>query len=306
MNKYYSLLGVMMFFYMSVFAQQDPQYSHNMFTKLSVNPAHAGAYDAICGTLVYRNQWTGFGEGTPKTFALMAEMPVQSLRGGLGLTVVSDQLGYEKNLIARGAYAHKLDLGSGNLQLGLDVGYMQKSIDGEKFVYNDANDQSIPLGKVSGGTIDFGFGAYYYNEKLYAGLSASHLSESELKTDNVSTKLVRHYYFMAGYDWELSPDITLKPSLFAKNDGTILQADINTNVLLQNKFWLGATYRLQDAIVLLAGLEVTQNLKVGYSYDLTTSDIKNYSSGTHEVMINYCFRVKPNVVRQFHKNVRFL
>jgi type IX secretion system PorP/SprF family membrane protein len=306
MKKNYSLLGVIVFFYVSAFAQQDPQYSHNMFTKLAVNPAHAGAYDAICGTLLYRNQWTGFGEGTPKTFALMAEMPVAKLKGGLGLTVVSDQLGFEKNLIARVAYAHKLYLGSGYLNLGLDVGYMQKSIDGSKFIYNDANDQSIPLGAVSGGTIDFSFGAYYYSEKLYAGLSSSHLSEGELKTDNVTTKLVRHYYFMAGYDLEVSPDIILKPSLFVKSETTSTQMDINTNVLLQNKFWLGASYRLQDAIVLLAGLEITPNLKVGYAYDLTTSDIKTYSSGTHEVMLNYCFKVKAPVIRQFHKNVRFL
>jgi len=305
MKKNYSLLGVMLFLCLSTLAQQDPQYSHNMFTKLAVNPAHAGAYDAICGTLLYRNQWTGF-EGAPKTFVLMAEMPVQALRGGLGLTVVSDNLGFEKNIIARAAYAHKLDLGSGYLNLGLDVGYMQKSIDGSKFIFNDGGDQSIPLGSVSGGAIDFGFGAYFYNEKLYAGLSSSHLSEGEIKTDNVTTKLARHYYFMAGYDFELSPDITLKPSLFAKSDATSTQVDFNANVLLQNKFWLGASYRLQDAIVILAGLEITPNLKVGYAYDLTTSDIKSYSSGTHEIMINYCLRVKPNVVRQFHKNVRFL
>ena len=306
MKKNYSLLGVMLFLFMQAFAQQDPQYSHNMFTKLAVNPAHAGAYDAICGTLVYRNQWTGFGEGTPKTFALMAEMPVQSLRGGLGLTVVSDNLGFEKNIIIRGAYSHKLDLGSGFLHLGLDVGYMQKSIDGTKFIYNDANDQSIPLGQVSGGAADFGFGAYFYNEKLYAGISSSHLTEGQIKTANVTTKLARHYYLTAGYDLELNPDFTLKPSLFVKSDATSTQMDFNANLLWQNKFWLGASYRLQDAIVILAGLELTPNLKVGYAYDLTTSDIKTYSSGTHEVMINYCFKVKPNVVRQFHKNVRFL
>jgi type IX secretion system PorP/SprF family membrane protein len=305
MKPYYSLLGVIVFSCFTAVAQQDPQYSHNMFTKLAVNPAHAGAYDAICGTLLYRNQWTGFGEGTPKTFVLMAEMPVQKLRGGLGLTVISDKLGFENNLTARGAYAHKLDLGSGYLNLGLDVAYMQKSLDGD-WIYNQANDPSIPQGAVSGGTVDFGFGAYFYNENLYAGISSSHLSEGDLKTDNVTTKLVRHYYLMAGYDYELNPDITLKPSLMVKSDATSTQVDINTNVLLQNKFWLGASYRLQDAIVILAGLEVTQNLKVGYSYDLTTSDIKTYSSGTHEVMINYCFRVKPSVPRQFHKNVRFL
>jgi type IX secretion system PorP/SprF family membrane protein len=305
MKPFYSLLGVILFSCVMAVAQQDPQYSHNMFTKLAVNPAHAGAYDAICGTLLYRNQWTGFGEGTPKTFVLMAEMPVQKLRGGLGLTVISDKLGFENNLTARGAYAHKLDLGSGYLNLGLDVAYMQKSLDGD-WIYNQANDPSIPQGAVSGGTIDFGFGAYFYNENLYAGISSSHLSEGDLKTDNVTTKLKRHYYLMAGYDYELNPDITLKPSLMVKSDATSTQVDINTNVQLQNKFWLGASYRLQDAIVILAGLEVTQNLKVGYAYDLTTSDIKTYSSGTHELMINYCFRVKPSVPRQFHKNVRFL
>src|SRR5258708_6570848 len=177
MKKLYSL-GLIIVLCIPAFAQQDPQYSHNMFTKLAVNPAHAGAYDAICGTLLYRNQWTGF-DGAPKTFALMAEMPVQSLRGGLGVTVVSDQLGFEKNLMARLAYAHKLDLGSGFLQLGLDVGYFQKSMDG-LWIYNDNNDASILPGAVSGGAFDFGFGAYFYNEKLYAGLSSSHLTEGEV------------------------------------------------------------------------------------------------------------------------------
>jgi type IX secretion system PorP/SprF family membrane protein len=272
-----------------------------------VNPAHAGAYDAICGTLLYRNQWTGF-DGAPKTFLLMAEMPVSALRGGLGLTVASDQLGFEKNLMARVAYAHKLYLGSGYLNLGLDAGYMQKSIDGSKFIFNDGGDQSIPLGAVSGGAFDFGFGAYYYSEKLYAGVSSTHLTEGEIRTDNVITKLARHYYFMAGYDAELSPDIILKPSLFVKTETTSTQIDLNANVLLQNRFWLGVSYRFvpQDALVAMLGLEVTPNLKVGYSYDFTMTDIKTYSSGTHEIMINYCLRVKPSVERQFHKNVRFL
>jgi len=306
MKKFYTL-GLIVVCSVSAYAQQDPQYSQNMFTKLAVNPAHAGAYDAICGTMLYRKQWTGF-DGAPKTFLLMAEMPVPKLRGGLGLTVASDQLGFEKNIMARLAYAHKLYLGSGYLNLGLDAGLMQKSIDGSKFIYNDGGDPNIPLGAVSGSALDFGFGAYYYSEKLYAGLSASHLTEAEIKTDNVTTKLARHYYFMAGYDVELTPDIMLKPSLFAKSEATSTQVDVNANVLLQNKFWLGFSYRFvpQDALVVMAGLEVTPNLKVGYSYDMTMTDIKTYSSGTHEIMLNYCFRVKPTVERQFHKNVRFL
>ena len=306
MRKFYSL-GLIVVLSVSAFAQQDPQFSQNMFTKLAVNPAHAGAYDAICGTLLYRNQWTGF-DGAPKTFLLMAEMPVRSIHGGLGLTVTSDQLGFEKNLMARLAYSYKLYTGAGHLNFGVDAGLMQKSIDGSKFIYNDGGDQSIPLGAVSGSSLDFSFGLYYYSEKLYAGLSSTHLTEGEIKTDNVTTKLARHYYFMAGYDAELSPDIILKPSVFAKSEGTSTQIDLNANVLLQNKFWLGFSYRFvqQDALVAMAGLEITPNLKVGYSYDMTMTDIKTYSSGTHEIMLNYCFRVKPSVDRQFHKNVRFL
>ena len=306
MKKFYSL-GLFAVLSVSVQAQQDPQFSQNMFTKLAVNPAHAGAYDAICGTLLYRNQWAGF-DGAPKTFLLMAEMPVPKLRGGLGLTVASDELGFEKNLMARVAYAHKLYLGSGYLNLGLDAGLIQKSIDGSKFIYNDGNDSSIPIGAVSGSAMDFGFGAYYYGDKLYAGLSATHLTEAEIKTDVVTTKMARHYYFMAGYDIDLAPDIMLKPTLFAKSEATSTQIDINANVLLQEKFWLGFSYRLVpiDAIIAMAGMQVTPNLKVGYSYDMTLTDIRNYSSGSHEIMINYCFRVKPNVQRQFHKNVRFL
>src|SRR4051812_40029797 len=94
-------------------AQQDPQFSQNMFTKLVTNPGFAGANDAICGTLLYRNQWTGF-DGPPKSMLLAADMPVEILHGGIGLTVIgADQLGAEKNLSLHGSYAYRTNLGPG-------------------------------------------------------------------------------------------------------------------------------------------------------------------------------------------------
>ena len=118
-------------------AQQDPQFSQNMFTKLSVNPGVAGANDAICATLLYRNQWTGFG-GEPKTMLFTADMPIDLLHGAVGLSVyAADNLGAEKNLNLRVAYAYRAELGAGRLGIGVDLGYHQKSIDGSKFVYND-------------------------------------------------------------------------------------------------------------------------------------------------------------------------
>ncbi len=287
-------------------AQQDPQFSQNMFTKLSVNPGVAGANDAICATLLYRNQWTGFG-GEPKTMLFTADMPLDVIHGGVGISVyAADQLGAEKNLNARASYAYQADLGSGRIGLGIDLGYHQKSMDGSKFIFNDNGDNSIPINSVSGGTFDMGLGVYYHTDKLYAGISTQHLTKGDIKYDNINTTLERHYYLMAGYNLDLSSSLTLKPSVLVKTDGVSTQADFNANLLINSRFWLGASYRLQDAIVFLAGLEIVPNLKLGYSYDLTTSDIKTYSSGTHEIMLGYCFKKAKVIKRQFHRNVRFL
>ena len=129
----------------TAFGQQDPQFSQYMFARLPVNPAYAGSNEAICASLLYRNQWTGFG-GEPKTSLFAFDMPVEALHGGVGLSVYgSDRLGAESNLNIRGAYAYRTDLGAGRLGIGVDIGYHQKSIDGSKFVFNDAGDNNIGL-----------------------------------------------------------------------------------------------------------------------------------------------------------------
>jgi type IX secretion system PorP/SprF family membrane protein len=288
------------------FAQQDPQFSQNMFTKLPNNPGYAGSNDAICGTLLYRNQWTGFG-GEPKTMLVTFDMPVEAIHGAVGLSVIAgDQLGAEKNTNIRGAYAYRANLGSGQIGIGVDFGYHQKSIDGTKFIFNDANDINIPATNVSGGTFDMGFGVYYNTEKLFAGVSATHLNQGKITFSDINTELVRHYFLMAGYSVDLTSSLTLKPMIQLKSDAVSTQADFNANLLINNRFWVGGSYRLQDAIVILAGLEIVPNLKLGYSYDITTSDIKSYSDGTHEIMLGYCFKPSKSVKRQFHRNVRFL
>jgi len=298
---------MVLIFSCQAFGQQDPQYSQYMHSRLVTNPGYAGNNDAICGTLVYRNQWTGFGD-EPKTALFSFDMPVKALKGGVGLNVTAqDQLGFEKNLYANLAYAYRMDLGAGKLGIGIGLGYVQKGIDGTKFVYYDQGDGNIPTGNVSGGTFDLALGGYYQDDNLYVGLSSLHLIEGEIKYDNVVTKLSRHYYLTAGYNYELTPDLMLKPSFLVKSDAATQQFDINCNVMYKNRFWGGLGYRLQDAIVIMAGIEIIPNLKFGYSYDMTTSDIKTYSSGTHEIVLGYCFKPVPKPPkRQFHRNVRFL
>jgi type IX secretion system PorP/SprF family membrane protein len=289
----------------TTYGQQDPQFSQNMFNKLYANPAYAGSSDGICGTLLYRNQWTGF-DGAPKTGVFSLDAPVNFLHGGLGLTILAaDELGFENTFAVKLAYAFRFNIGQGNLALGLDAGLLQKSLDGD-FKFNDPGDPIIPTSSVSGSVFpDLGAGIYYNSDKLYLGASMSHLLESEVDYGDFTSTMARHIYAMGGYRFEFSPSLSLTPSVFLKNVADQTQLDINANLHINNRFWVGASYRLEDAMVILAGLNITPNLRLGYSYDLTTSDLKDYSNGTHEIMLGYCYKIKKKIT-PIIRNVRFL
>jgi len=312
MKRLYILLTAIAFFTLhisQVSAQQDPQYSQFWMTRMAFNPGFAGANGAWCGTLLYRNQWTGFG-GEPKTFLFTLDAPFYVLHGGVGLVVSNDQIGYTTNRSFGLSYAYRTQIGNGRLGIGVSANYYQQAIDGSKFIANQMDDPSIPFSDVSGGTFDLGLGAYYNTDKLYVGISSQHLQEGTITlpttTQTTKTTLARHYYLNAGYTVNLTPSLDLKPAVLVKTDAASTQADINANVVYDNRFWGGLSYRLQDAIILNLGLEVITDLKVGLSYDMTTSDVKTYSDGTFEIGINYCHKFVVVRPKTSHKTVRFL
>ncbi len=304
------------------FAQQDAQFSMNMFNRLAVNPGYAGTNKALCATLLYRQQWVNF-PGAPKTGLLSVDYG-QIAHGGVGLTVDQDALGFDKTFKAKLAYSFHQVLGPGTLGIGLDVGMIQKSLSGN-FIAPDGTtsanggvDAAIPWNGAKSTTYDLGFGLYYttFNDKLYVGLSSLHLSESDLKksgsvpSPNVGTwsydyKEARHYYVMAGYRFDLNDKFSLIPSVLTKSDASSTQLDINLLAKWNKMVFVGASYRLSDAIVAIVGLE-WQGFRFGYSYDITTSTIKNHSNGTHEIMLGYCHKFQKPPKKHGHMNVRFL
>lgn len=287
------------------FAQQDPQFSQNMFNRLFVNPAYAGSSESICAHLLYRNQWVNY-DGAPKTGVIGIDGPVANGKVGVGLSILTDKIGFENTLQGKLSGNYKFDVGQGKLGLGIDLDFMQHQIDGNFRAPDPAVvDPSIPKAGVSGTAFDLGFGAYYNNDKFFAGVSASHLLESSVDLDNFSKVYKRHMYGMVGYNLEVSPMVILKPMIFVKNVSGNTTFDINVNAQYNERFWVGFSYRNEDAIVGMLGMNVTEKLKVGYSYDFTTSQLKNYSDGTHEIMLGYCFMVKKKVPVSI-KNVRFL
>lgn len=297
------------------FAQQDPQFTQNPFLKLPVNAGYAGTSGSLCATAAYRTQWVGF-PGAPKTFMFTADMPMIDLHGGIGLTVVKDKLGNFNFTLARAAYSYHKPIGAtGLLGIGLEIGMLQSSV-----AYNwlapdgtDGNaDMAIPDASVNKMTYDIGLGGYYRTDQLHVGVSIAHLpgKAQKLTAPEFNYQAARHYYIMAGYDFFLSSKLTLRPSAHVKSDASVTTFDLHCNLLYDNFIWGGLSYRLQDAIAPSIGVawkpNDKQTIKIGYAYDLGTSDLKAHHSNTHEILVNYCIKWNKPPKIQSHINPRFL
>jgi type IX secretion system PorP/SprF family membrane protein len=308
------------FFFASVviFAQQEIQVSHNMFNNMGVNPGYAGMGDGICATGIVRQQWVGWedadgNKGAPQTYLLSIDGKVNPLRGGLGLNIMQDQLGFEKNIDVKISYSYHLAAGPGTLGIGIQVGFLNKKMDFSKFTAIQADDPLLAsTGSEGNLATDFAVGLFYQiPSKLYFGISSSQLSQADIKYPSASPTLARHYYITAGYYYPLpsNPSLEIDPSILIKSDLASTQFDVNALLKYNNKFWGGVSWRAQDAIVAMLGYQQNFNigtLRVGYAYDFTTSAINNYSSGSHEIMIGYCFKIVKSEFHESYDNVRFL
>ena len=304
------LLILILLFFGGIRAQQDYQITHYMFDNLSFNPGYAGLNENICATIIGRQQWAGF-DGSPTTALINIHSPVDMLKGGLGLTYVSDQLGFEQNNIARLNYSYHLGVGTGKLGIGLSIGVLQKSFDAN-WITPDGNDWSsdphIPEPSSNGIVPDINLGLFYKTSDLYLGISTTHLGG--FKMDNLNVQNVHHYWITAGYSYDINPNIKLRPSLLIKSDASSTIMDINANALFNDLLWAGLTFRVGDAIAPMLGYQHSftdgSSLRVGYAYGITTSILGSYSNGSHDIMLNYCFSLEKPPVLEKSKNPRFL
>ncbi len=316
MKKLKSFLFSIFVANLAAFGQQDPQFTNNMFYKLGVNPGFAGSENAINGLILNRYQWAGF-KGSPKTLVFSADAATNlfSAPGGVGFNIISDELGFEKNTMVNAIYSYKKPIVWGNLGIGLSLGLYNKSLNGEWEIPEDdqgiftspASDPAIPSGEVSQMAFDLGFGLYLRSAKYYMGASVTHINQAAIKfSDLASTYLTRHYYLMGGYNIKLTdPLFELRPSFLFKTDIASWQMDLNANIVYNDRFWGGLSYRVNDAVALLIGMEMISGLKFGYSFDLVTSAIGRYGFSSHELFITYALAVEKNRNRKY-KSVRYL
>lgn len=306
------LLGLSIFIgVLGAQAQQDPQFSMNTFNRMATNPGVAGSNNAICATLLGRHQWVQF-DGRPATYQLTVHGPLKQLGipMGVGLTVAQDNIGRSKSTQARLALAYQGSLGPGNLGVGIGGGIISYSLGG--FTDSEATDgvsgdNTISSSSISDVKADFDLGVYYkIPNKLYVGFSSTHLNQADM---DVVYEVKRHYYVIAGYEHQLSQNLVLKPNIWVKTDAASAQIDINLLAELNNFILGGVSYRYQDAVVLMAGLQKTLGNGVArlmYAYDINTSQLRKYNAGSHEILLGYCFNIKNPTDVSKHVNPRFM
>jgi type IX secretion system PorP/SprF family membrane protein len=273
-------------------AQQTPLYSQYMFNMLNINPAYAGNRESGNFTMLLRKQWVGF-PGAPSSGTLTYDQRVAEKNFSLGGQVYFDNLGIEKRTGFQGFYSYSAPFEKSTLSIGLSLGMLNYSAN-----YNRTNPVTLgdPSLQVATNTYlpTAGIGAILSSEKWYIGLSAPALLKTQMSLKGQST--VRragadgHFFLTGGYVIPVSTDVTLKPSIMLKSvSGAPVQADFNMNVWFNNLVAVGLSYRSKDAVVGLAELQLTPQLRMGYSYDYNVSDLVTYNNGSHEIMLRFEF-----------------
>ncbi|HBS85487.1 MAG: hypothetical protein A2W91_16905 [Bacteroidetes bacterium GWF2_38_335] len=299
-------------------AQQDAQFSMNMFNHMTYNPGFAGSNGMTCAQAISRNQWTGF-DNHPSTLVFNAHTPfaIGDLQSGAGLNIMSDKLGFEKNLYMSGSYAIRKEVGNGILGTGMSIGFLNKSLNADwvtsESLENSGDaylDPSIPH-MDSQLAFDMGFGLFYMgsigrDHGYYVGLSATHINRSEIHVDGKAPFNQRHFFLTAQYNYKIAGDrLILKPSFFIENDCVTTQYLFGSLIEIDRKFWTGLFYRGNDAIIAMIGFDFVGGYGIGYAYDITTSKMGKYSSGSHEIILRYCFELKSQKLPTIYGSPRF-
>ena len=286
-------------------AQQRPIHSLYMFDPLLINPAYAGTQVQLSGTAIYRNQWVNF-PGAPKTFTASAHSGFKKARVGLGFLVANDQIGIHSENSAYFIYSYKIPLSKfdnkkSTLSFGVQGGFNNLKSDFTKLNPHDINDPFYSLVERNM-SWNFGGGIYYRSPKFYAGFSVPYILNNkvvDVQDLESIAKQSRYYYLTGGYIFQPSKNLKFIPSALIRLQETApLSFDANLVTVLYDVVGLGVSYRLDDSIVGMFELQINENFHVGYAYDFTTSDLRQYSNGTHEIMINY--RVK---IKRLHKGI---
>ncbi|MBT7850813.1 MAG: type IX secretion system membrane protein PorP/SprF [Formosa sp.] len=282
-------------------AQQDPQYTQYMYNMNIINPAYTGSTEGLAVGALYRSQWVGL-DGGPETFTFNIHSPVGK-SVGLGLSIISDQIGPVKETNAYVDFSYTIPVGTvTKLAFGVKGGFTFHDISiaenqislvdmGDPFFANAINET----------TPNVGAGIYFYKpSKYYISMSIPNILNG-VHLDANGTKIgseSEHFFAAAGYVFDLSENFKLKPHTLIKYAfDAPMSYDINANVFMYDVVEIGVGYRLEDSFSGMINFQVANNLRIGYAYDAIQSDLDIVTSSSHEIFINFDLNFSTKVSR---------
>lgn len=293
MRKIFFSLGLILLSKLN-FAQQLPQFTQYMYNQYAFNPAYAGvnpSWEAITNN---RYQWVGITDA-PRTFTLSAQGPLKKENMALGGYLYTDNVGPTRRLGFQTSYSYHVKLTETiNLSFGLSIGFNQWMLDADKITTYHQGDFYFSNGLLKSADMDGKFGLYLYHEDWHFGASIEQMLHNKmtfLSTQTSSESFMEDHFnihggytFRIGEDWKIDPSALLKIGLPAP-----LKFDIGVRGTYKDAVWLGGGFRTNDAAYALIGFAYRNQLKIGYSFDFTTTDLRNYNSGTHEIFLGFVF-----------------
>ncbi|MCD4773698.1 MAG: type IX secretion system membrane protein PorP/SprF [Bacteroidales bacterium] len=278
----YILITLLLLLSSIVFGQIDPQISQIGFQRSIYNPAAIGTSEDIIASTIARQQWTGF-ENAPSTQILNISNYFSRYNVGVALTIINDNMGIENSQNIKLKYAYNVKLNElSSIAFGAGIGIVHRKIHTANLIFEEANDPASYL-KESSLRPDFDFGMEYKFKKLTVGLVTIHLTNSV--DGSINFKIPRHYYFYSSYLYPASDKIIIQSALSLNNLRNVFLFGVSTIVSYKDILQAGISYRIKDAVVILAKIAITPYIQIGYSYDMNAGPIKSYNSGSHEIMI---------------------
>lgn len=318
---------LMLFVVKNTFAQQRPYYTQYILNNYIINPAVAGIENYTDIKVSHRAQWVGLQGAPVTTYLTIhaplkksaydeRENPTSFHREGanprgqaywqsyqkpephhgVGFTILNDKTGPLNRFAAYGSYAYHMAVSNtANLSFGISAGITQMSIDNSKVDFgNTTVDPAVNLSS-SLNTIkpDISAGLWLYSKDYFAGISIQQIvpqnivfSGTAVQVDN--SRLVPHIFIQAGVRLYLNDDLTLLPSIMARYINPLpLGADVNVKLQYQDLIWVGGTYRYQDGFAGMLGVNLSNSINIGYSYDMNTSNLRSVSQGSHEILVGF-------------------
>ena len=277
----------------SAFSQQMPYYTQYKPNNIMLNPGVVGIKRLMDVRLNYRAQWVGF-EDAPKTMGISANARIAAGTMGIGTAFFTDETGPTKRSDFSLAYSYHAKFDDVELSIGASGHMLSYIVDGARLHMHIPMDNSIDLASSQKKNIyDASAGLLFYNDRFHIGLSVLNILEPTINyfpdadtAHKTKIQMVPHAYGSVGYNWSGQEDWIWENSLqVVYVQANPITIDYNLRLHYQQKVFGGISARLGDAIAFHAGVTFKDEYHISYCYDVITSPLRQFQSGSHEIML---------------------